>query len=45
MVVNEHTIITMDLLFVETRPRQNWEKKRSMKFLIIQDYFINQTSP
>lgn len=28
MVVNEHTIITMDLLFVETRPRQNWGKKK-----------------
>lgn len=33
MVVNEHTIITTELLFVETRPRQKLENQleRDMK--------------
>lgn len=31
MVVNEHTIITTELLFVKTRPRQKLENQLEMR--------------
>lgn len=45
MVVNEHTIITTDLLFVETRPRQKLENQLERDMKASQYLMLQFTSP
>lgn len=45
MVVNEHTIITTELLFVETRPRQKLENQLERDMKASQYPMLQFTSP